>query len=379
MSHGLGSHLAMLTITQEAVVLSREGWLESERMKERAQFGGSHHTQSDNQQQREREEMIRWDRDQEEEEEELKLGGGPAPSTTSSSSRRKHRGNRNPPSRQHQNYGRSQEAGSGTDEWVDETYEDTEEELLPPGQVMSSRATRGAEARVRKQMEALDQDEDEESGDGSASTLRAATSRFNRSVGGAGVAFPSSSSSSSGFQSPQPANPSYNPNQTATTTSAPISNGLLRVNLVSPEIEIPPLAGLILISGVSDVIKGYKFETERGVETLSSLRRAVGPGHTACLLHSPAHLLYAAKNILDVGLFPPKVLLIHGGADSVIPVSQSTLLKTLLTGVGLEHVKLRAYRDLGHVEAVTNLFLGMKKTKYSRQIMNDVRDFVSNS
>lgn len=43
---------------------------------------------------------------------------------------------------------------------------------------------------------------------------------------------------------------------------------------------------------------------------------------------------------------------IHGGKDAVVDISQSTLLKTLLNGVGVEHVKLRAYRELGHAEAV---------------------------
>jgi hypothetical protein len=36
----------------------------------------------------------------------------------------------------------------------------------------------------------------------------------------------------------------------------------------------------------------------------------------------------------------------------VVDISQSTLLKTLLSGVGVVSVKLRAYRDLGHAEAV---------------------------
>lgn len=138
---------------------------------------------------------------------------------------------------------------------------------------------------------------------------------------------------------------------------------------------------MILIAGVSDVIKGYRHESERGIETLSSLRRSVGPNHTACLLHSPAHLLYAAKNILDIGLLHPKFLLIHGGKDSVVPIEQSTLMKTLLTGVGLEHVKLRAYRELGHAESIASLFVGMGKrsTRYSRQILNDVKDFVEDA
>jgi len=67
----------MLTITQEAVVLSREGWLESEREREREEFGNEYqnpqHPRGSGYQ--ENEEMMRWDREageaeNEEEEEE---------------------------------------------------------------------------------------------------------------------------------------------------------------------------------------------------------------------------------------------------------------------------------------------------------------------
>lgn len=389
MSHGLGSHLAMLTITQEAVVLSREGWLESEREREREEFGNEYqnpqHPRGSGYQ--ENEEMMRWDREageaeNEEEEEELKLGGGPTPGPSSSRNPIRRRCGRFNNRGGYQGEGFSHEPSTATDSdaWVDEV---DEEEALPPGQFMSSRATRGAEARVKKQMEALEHEDEEEIGDGSNSTLRASENlpsrhsttaeRFTRS---SGIHFPSSA-----YQQHQNMGPSSSSTTSNQQTSAPISNGLLRVKLVSPEIEIPPLAGMILIAGVSDVIKGYRHESERGIETLSSLRRSVGPNHTACLLHSPAHLLYAAKNILDIGLLPPKFLLIHGGKDSVVPIEQSTLMKTLLTGVGLEHVKLRAYRELGHAESIASLFVGMGKrsTRYSRQILNDVKDFVEDA
>ena len=69
---------------------------------------------------------------------------------------------------------------------------------------------------------------------------------------------------------------------------------------------------------------------------------------------------------------------IHGGQDAVVPIEQSTLLKTLLVGLGVEHVKLRAYRDLGHVEALAAPFLGMGQglTKYRKSILNDLQAFV---
>ncbi|KAK0553413.1 hypothetical protein OC861_001259 [Tilletia horrida] len=166
--------------------------------------------------------------------------------------------------------------------------------------------------------------------------------------------------------------------QTLSEAEEQISNGLNRVEIYEPEIELPPIAGVILLAGVSDVIKGFRNETDRGIEHLSVLRRAMGPSHTSCLLHSPAHLLFAAKNMLDTALLPPKFLLIHGGKDAVVPIEQSTLMKTLLVGVGINHVSLRAYRELGHAEALAALFLGMGKasTKYAKQIAQDIVDFV---
>lgn len=157
-----------------------------------------------------------------------------------------------------------------------------------------------------------------------------------------------------------------------------VGNGLKRVEIYEPGIVLPPIAGVVLLSGISDVIKGFRSESERGLEHLSYLRRATGPSHFNCLVHSPAHLLYAAKNIFHPSLLPPKFLLVHGGKDTVVPVEQSTLLKTLLVGIGVHNVRLRAYRNLAHAEAVACLFLGMgaRNTRYTRQISEDIASFI---
>ena len=53
-------------------------------------------------------------------------------------------------------------------------------------------------------------------------------------------------------------------------------------------------------------------------------------------------------------------------------------MKTLLVGLGVEHVKLRCYREMGHVEALASLFLGMGRslTKYTKQVSHDIQAFV---
>lgn len=158
-----------------------------------------------------------------------------------------------------------------------------------------------------------------------------------------------------------------------------IGMGLKSVELYAHDTVIPPVRGLIIMAGISDVIKAYRYERERGVESVSSLRRTMGPSHTKCLLHSPAHLLYAAKNILDTDLLPPKFLLIQGGKDNVVPIEQSTLLRTMLQGIGVEEVTVRAYRNLGHVETLAAGFLGMGKrmTAYRDPILKDIFSFVA--
>lgn len=62
---------------------------------------------------------------------------------------------------------------------------------------------------------------------------------------------------------------------------------------------------------------------------------------------------------------------IHGGNDAVIDISQSTLLKTLLAGIGVTGVKLRAYRELGHVEAIAckSTMISAKVTYHNRSTL----------
>jgi acetyl esterase/lipase len=75
----------------------------------------------------------------------------------------------------------------------------------------------------------------------------------------------------------------YEPN-TLAEAEAQVTGGLKKVEIYEPQIAVPPLAGVILLAGVADVIKGWRSEMEKGVEHLSFLRRAMGVSHTACLV-----------------------------------------------------------------------------------------------
>jgi len=61
--------------------------------------------------------------------------------------------------------------------------------------------------------------------------------------------------------------------------------------------DIPPVKGMILMAGVSDVIKHIRHEFKLGIEEISPLRRALGPSHAKCLTASPSHLIFGAKQV----------------------------------------------------------------------------------
>ncbi|KAE8261376.1 hypothetical protein A4X03_0g3309 [Tilletia caries] len=430
MGHGFSAHLITLTLTQEAVVLSREGFLdraydreqralerERERIDDRSDVG-TQDGEGD------------W-------EESSSVGDG--------ENNRKHLGDTVDAPQQLFSFPSSSKVDRGgdkrqsvADSWVDESGSASGSKV-PPGYVMGAtqqfahdfdaasprlhladlgsdpkgkaREGRGLAFPSSSGGGAGEQDEDLDHNDDDPFTSPPRTTRVLTHIRNGSRTLNAGSSSSqrnganltvnnqdarSHSRSRSPGRPrgasSGLPTNNASTTSfdnlnepatlaeaeEQISNGLNRVEIYEAEIELPPIAGVILLAGVSDVIKGFRNETDRGVEHLSVLRRAMGPSHTSCLLHSPAHLLFAAKNMLDTALLPPKFLLIHGGKDAVVPIEQSTLMKTLLVGVGISHVSLRAYRELGHAEALAALFLGMGKssTKYAKQLTQDIVNFV---
>lgn len=108
------------------------------------------------------------------------------------------------------------------------------------------------------------------------------------------------------------------------------------------------------LSPLTDAPQQIRHEASLHIEHLSSTRRFLGPSQTDTMLASPSHLLYAAKNVLDVeGRLIRKWLIIHGGKDEFIPVSQSSLMRELLVGLGVPNVRFRAYKEMNHIDTVT--------------------------
>ncbi|GAA5885874.1 hypothetical protein JCM16303_000092 [Sporobolomyces ruberrimus] len=139
--------------------------------------------------------------------------------------------------------------------------------------------------------------------------------------------------------------------------------------------------GMILVGGSYDTMKQVKWEKELGLSEVSSLQKVCGVSRTDAELASPCHLLYAASSLLSSSpssssLLPSKYLIIHGGADKVVPYSQSVLLKNLLVGVGIEsaRVRLRLYREETGIGSLTSL---MHQTRYSPLLLDEIERIIS--
>lgn len=216
----MSAHLAVLTLTQEAVVLSREGFLQKEPMHQSKRTSVRASAQ------------FYPDPDQEA----FLTSSLPinnAPNSVDESS------------------------------WVD----DPSEEDLAPGSVMTGNETlegmNGHQADALHSLRVVD----DESGTKERSKNN--------------LVFPSQTKSARADPSTSSAKPA---------TNKSISNGLKRVEIYEPTIDIPPVAGIILLAGVFDVIKCFRNESDRGIEHLSVLRRSCGPSHTACLVSGKSTL-----------------------------------------------------------------------------------------
>jgi acetyl esterase/lipase len=83
-----------------------------------------------------------------------------------------------------------------------------------------------------------------------------------------------------------------------------VSAGIRRLEIWGGEkVELPHIKGMILMACVSDVIKHTRNEFKNGLEQISPLRRALGPSHAQCLMASPSHLLYGAKQVRTIRAF----------------------------------------------------------------------------
>ncbi|GAA6008395.1 hypothetical protein JCM11491_004460 [Sporobolomyces phaffii] len=136
--------------------------------------------------------------------------------------------------------------------------------------------------------------------------------------------------------------------------------------------------GMILVGGAYDNLKQMKRERELGLSHVSALENVLGPTKSDAEHASSSHLLYAASSLLSASpsSLPTKFLIVHGGADRLVPYSQSVLLKNLLVGVGIasERVQLRLYRHETGLGSLTSL---VHQTKYSPFVLSEIERMIS--
>ncbi|WVR03097.1 hypothetical protein IAU60_000087 [Kwoniella sp. DSM 27419] len=155
-----------------------------------------------------------------------------------------------------------------------------------------------------------------------------------------------------------------------------IPNGLQGLNIYGEEVSLPELQGIIMLSPVADIIRQIRHESSLWLEHLSPLRRTYGPTQTKCMTHSVGHLLFASKRILSPRSLP-KVMIIHGAQDWLVPFDSAHWLSELLYGLDIP-VTFRPYRNMGHLDTVTSLMMGMEGT-YTGWLERDSKWEVTNA
>jgi acetyl esterase/lipase len=163
----------------------------------------------------------------------------------------------------------------------------------------------------------------------------------------------------------------------ATAAGKEIPNGVRALRIYGPDIDLPPVKGVILLSPVADVIKQVRHEAKCWLEHVSPLRRSLGSSQTRCMRHSLGHILFAAKDIVDVDLLPRGALILHGKRNQLVPEWQGTWLAELLRGFDFE-VTLRTYSRLGHFDVVTNLMAGFE-SRSTAFLLEEIRSFIESS
>ncbi|TPX36608.1 hypothetical protein SmJEL517_g01173 [Synchytrium microbalum] len=164
------------------------------------------------------------------------------------------------------------------------------------------------------------------------------------------------------------------------------SNTSIEFPLPCYSIPLPPIRGLILLSGVYDIVDHYQFEANRGVEEVSAMARVMGHKTKKFKGSSPTCLLEAIdfKLILNgkpIRSLPRNVLLIHGADDSTVPVSSSRKFVRALEKVGADHVQLHVLEGVDHSQPVTgkSCDLMLATTPYSQKFFRLLDRFVLDS
>ncbi|KAJ3269366.1 hypothetical protein HDV01_001480 [Terramyces sp. JEL0728] len=124
----------------------------------------------------------------------------------------------------------------------------------------------------------------------------------------------------------------------------------------SAKLNLHKVKGLFLMNGPYDICEHFKWESKRGVEELSCMKRLFQPTDA----HSPTILL--GSNQINPEYLPVSWILIHTKRDAVVPYESSSLLYDQLERTGIRNLKLIGDNVEEHAKEVFEMFLNFSNT-----------------
>lgn len=123
------------------------------------------------------------------------------------------------------------------------------------------------------------------------------------------------------------------------------------------------VGSFISLAGVFDIAKHFQFETGRGVEELSPLKPACGGAEASFRQCSPTYLVqdFVRKHGSDI---LPKMLLVHGALDNIVPYTSTTeLARELEKGIADQPSEKQRFKTLilpevDHANTVIQFMMG---------------------
>ncbi|CAG8654867.1 8198_t:CDS:2, partial [Scutellospora calospora] len=109
------------------------------------------------------------------------------------------------------------------------------------------------------------------------------------------------------------------------------------LNDIDPELELPKIAGLILMAGVFDIGRHFLWEARRGVEEISPMGRVMGDTPETFEMNSPTLLLQNATKDRE---------------DETVPLESTLRFSSALNDLNIEDLRLRVMTGMEHSDTV---------------------------
>lgn len=149
---------------------------------------------------------------------------------------------------------------------------------------------------------------------------------------------------------------------------------LIESLIQQPMHKCPLFSVFIGLSGPYDLVKHYEREYERGVHEISPMKGGAG-GYDRLWECSPNILMVKifgeGKRRLAPDLRQPRVALLHGIEDEVVPVHSSQVFEKSLLQAGLTNVQ-GFYYNASHLGTMLDVILGDESTK-TVQVLNSLQ------